>query len=67
MGSTGLASYLQKGVEALVCPERDGCRRSNLTVSQEQDLVDRFVEQARTGGVLVVSEIHRAYEQEVGH
>ncbi len=61
------SSYLQKGVEALVCQERGGRRRSNLTVSQEQNLVGRFVEQARTGGILVVSEIHRAYEQEVGH
>lgn len=59
--------FLQEGLDGLICQERGGRRRSNFTVSQEQALVDRFVEQARAGGMLVVSEIHRAYEQEVGH
>lgn len=61
------SSYLQEGTEGLVCQERGGRRRSNLTISQERVLVDRFVEQAKAGGILVVSEIHRAYEREVGH
>lgn len=61
------SAYLQSGTASLVCQVRGGRRRSNLTVLQERELVGRFVDQARAGGILVVSDIHRAYEREVGH
>jgi len=32
-----------------------------------QEGTEGLVEQAKAGGILVVSEIHRAYEREVGH
>jgi transposase len=61
------SAYLREGAESLVCQVRGGRRRSNLTLLQEQELVGRFAEDARAGGILVVSEIHRAYEQQVNH
>jgi transposase len=61
------SAYLREGAQRLVCQVRGGRRRSNLTLSQERELVGRFTEEARAGGILVVSGIHRVYEQEVGH
>ena len=61
------SAYLNVGVEGLVCQVRGGRRRSNLSLQQEQALVDTFAEKARVGGVLVVSEIHCAYEEAAGH
>lgn len=61
------STYLAQGVSGLVCQERGGRRRSNLALEDEQALVAGFEEKARAGGVLVVSDIHQAYEQEVGH
>lgn len=61
------SAYLHAGIEALVCQVRGGRRRSNLSLQQEQALVGRFAEKARAGGVLVVSEIHSAYEEAAGH
>ncbi len=61
------SAYLNAGVEGLVCQVRGGRRRSNLSLQQEQALVECFAEKARVGGVLVVSEIHRAYEEAAGH
>jgi transposase len=61
------SAYLREGAKGLVCQVRGGRRRSNLTVSQERELVERFREKARAGGILVVSEIHRQYEEAVGH
>lgn len=61
------SAFLNEGIESLVCQARGGRRRSNLSVREETSLVERFAERARAGGILVVSEIHRAYEEEVGH
>lgn len=58
--------YLQHGAEALVGPGRGGRRRQNLSVKQEETLLGDFVERAREGEVLVVSELKTAYESEVG-
>ena len=60
------SAYLNAGIDGLVCQVRGGRRRSNLTLQQEQALVERFEEKARAGRVLVVSEVHRAYEEAVG-
>ena len=61
------ALYLQQGVASLVCQDRGGCRRYNLSRVDETILVDGFIEKAQSGGLLVVSEIHREYETLVGH
>ncbi len=58
--------YLRYGEEALVGPGRGGRRRENLSVERENALLEGFVERARQGGVLVVSELKAVYEQEVG-
>ncbi|KAB2833329.1 MAG: winged helix-turn-helix domain-containing protein [Candidatus Brocadia sp.] len=42
---------------------RGGKRYSNLTINQEKELLDSFFEKAKSGGVLVVSEIKIAYEK----
>ena len=44
-----------------------GRRRELLTVKEEQDFLQFWTEQAKTGGVLVVPPIHRALEERVGH
>jgi transposase len=58
--------YLRHGAEALVGPGRGGRRRQNLSVKQEETLLGAFVERAREGGILVVSELKTVYESEVG-
>ena len=45
---------------------RGGRRHQYLSVEQEQELLAPFVEQARAGGMLSVSEIQRAYEARTG-
>ncbi len=44
-----------------------GRRYGYMTVEQERQFLSRFLEQASQGGILVVSEIHRAFEALVGH
>lgn len=58
--------YFHEGVDAFLGPGRGGRRRENLTPAEEKELLAHFVERAQTGGILVVSEIKRAYEQAVG-
>jgi predicted type IV restriction endonuclease len=38
-----------------------------MTLEQENQFLSRFFDQASEGGVLIVSEIKRAYEAEVEH
>ena len=44
-----------------------GRRRAYLTFDEEKELVAEFFEQASKGGMLVVSEVHKALEKRVGH
>ena len=55
--------YLREGEKALLGKGRGGKRYSNLTINQEKELLDSFLEKAKSGGVLVVSEIKIAYEK----
>jgi transposase len=61
------SAYLREGTGGLVCQERGGRHRSNLSRGDERELVERFTEKARCGGLVIVSEIHRAYEDAAGH
>ena len=55
--------YLREGEKVLLGKGRGGRRYSNLTINQEKELLDSFLEKAKSGGVLVVSEIKIAYEK----
>jgi transposase len=44
-----------------------GRRYSYLTIEQERQFLSQFLDQASHGGILVVSEIQRAFEALVGH
>jgi hypothetical protein len=44
-----------------------GRRYGYLTIEQERDFLSRFFKQAAQGGIVVVSEIHQAFEALVRH
>ena len=44
-----------------------GRRYGYLTIQQERDFLSRFLKQAAQGAIVVVSEIHQAFEALVGH
>lgn len=60
------AQYLKEGEPALLGKGRGGRKRQNLSIEKEELFLSSFFEQAKVGGVLVVSEIKRAYEKIVG-
>jgi len=47
-------------------PARGGRKRQNLTVAQEREFLAPFIEQAQTGGVLVVGQIKAALDKRLG-
>lgn len=59
--------YFKKKEDALLGVGRGGRRRENLSVDKEKALLQRFTREAEKGNVLVVSDIHAAYEREAGH
>ena len=61
------SAFAREGAAALVSQPRGGRHRSNLTLARERELVARFEAKAREGGLLVVSQLHAAYETAVGH
>ena len=58
--------YFRKGDEVLFGKGRGGRRYSNLTEEQEVGLLSGFMEKARSGGILVVTDIKSAYEKIIG-
>lgn len=61
------AQYLREGEAALRTVGRGGRRHQNLTLDEEQQLLQRFSSQAERGGMLEVSRFKQAYEEAVGH
>lgn len=60
------AQYLREGEAALAVTRRGGRRHQNLTLAEEQALLQPFLQAAERGGVLVVGPIRAAYEAKVG-
>lgn len=59
--------YLREGGTALKRTGRGGRRRQNLTLGEEQNLLQEFLYQSELGGILEISRVKAAYEQAVGH
>lgn len=55
--------YFNEGINALAGTGRGGRRYSILTLEEEDVLLEGFIKQAQTGGILVVSDIRREYER----
>ncbi len=53
-------------VGAAGAPAPGGRKRQNLTVEQEREFLAPFIEQAQTGGVLVVAQIKAALDKRLG-
>lgn len=59
--------YRSEGEVALLSERRGGSRGSaHLTLEEEARFLESFLEKSKAGGVLIVSEIHEAYEAFVG-
>lgn len=54
------------GASPTVKQSRGGRRRENLSRDEESEFLEPFFEKAKTGGILVVSEIKRAMEERLG-
>jgi len=59
--------FFREGEKALFGPGRGGRHHENLSLEAEERFLMQFLEKAKTGGVLEVSEIKAAYERTVGH
>jgi hypothetical protein len=46
---------------------RGGRRRENLSLAEEAVLLAPFIEKAKVGGILIVTEIKKALEARLGH
>lgn len=53
-------------VGASGAPTPGGRKRQNLTLEQEREFLTPFIEQAQTGGVLVVGQIKAALDERLG-
>ena len=62
------SQFLRHGVECLRDrPGRGGSRRRHLDDVAEREILARFIERAKVGGVLNASEIRQTVESEIGH
>jgi len=60
------SGYLKNGIEAITSKPKGGRHNSNLSISEEKEIIRSFEEKAKKGGILEVSSIHKAYEAKVG-
>src|SRR3990167_9817096 len=58
------SEYRQKGSQALLGENRGRARsRAHLSLDEEKDFLQPFIEKAKTGGFLEVSQIKQTYEE----
>lgn len=60
------SDYRTHGYKAILKDSRGGRYNENMPLGQEQRFLASFLQQAATEGVLIVNDIHRAYEKELG-
>ncbi len=60
------ARYFREGEAALKRGGRGGRYFQNLTIEEERQLLQEFLVQSETGGILEVSRVKTAYEQALG-
>jgi transposase len=60
------ARYFKEGEAALERGGRGGRYFQNLTIEEERQLLQEFLAQSETGGILEVSRVKAAYEQALG-
>jgi len=60
------SAFLRSGEAAFQVSSRGGRHRENLSTSEEDELLEQFLNIAGDGGVIVVSSIKAAYEQKLG-
>ena len=60
------AKYFKEGEAALKRGGRGGRYFQNLTIEEERQLLQEFLVQSETGGILEVSRVKAAYEQALG-
>lgn len=58
--------FIRSSGECAERPERGGRRRENMTLAQEKDFLSPFIDKARGGGILVVSEIKQELDKKLG-
>ena len=58
-----IARYLKGGAKTLVCPGSGGRRHAYLSTEEERIFVNRFIPKASAGGIVVVNEIIREFEE----
>lgn len=61
-----VSNYAKHGIEAIMGKHYGGNRR-NMSYEEETAILKPFLEKARKGQLLVVSEIEAAYEKAAGH
>ncbi len=57
--------YINGGVEALN-RKGGGRNRENMSVEEEEEIINQFNEEAEAGKMIEVSEIRKAYEEKLG-
>lgn len=61
------AKYREKGKLAFASPKEKGDRnRAHLSLEEEKSFLAPFFQRAEKGGILIVTEIHQAYEKAFG-
>lgn len=60
------SAFLRAGEKAFHVSSRGGRHRENLSFSEEEALLEQFLDTSGNGGVIVVSGIKAAYEQKLG-
>ena len=61
------SAFLRSGESAFQVSSRGGRHRENLSLAEENELLEQFLKIASDGGVVVVSSIKAAYEEKLGY
>jgi len=61
------SEYFKNGEESLIGADRGGRHHANLSIEQEKEFLEGFFSGASAGEILIVDQVHSAYELLIGH
>jgi transposase len=62
-----ISKYFKEGLNGILGEKRKGGNKRYLSVEEENSLLKPFFKRADQGKLLIVAEVHTAYEKKVGH
>ena len=61
-----ISTYFKRGETSLINLPRGGRKREHMTLEEENEFINNYIEKSKAGEIIIVNEIKNEYENKIG-